>query len=223
MCLEALPSFFSSQRLFSLDKGASNRGSYGLPFLLPLPPPYSSCARGAVEWRCVVFCFSLMRSGLFLSVSFWRGYSPRPEVFTIARHANRNRGPRHRSVGILSPLHFLFSLFTLSSLQNAVMTFEEEKMAFALATLKAAEKRCSSNSPITTGGHSSGLGGRLSSSPSFSSLQSMKSRFQGLLQGQHQQQGYTRETTKVSPRSELQRKAKKTISIFYVVQPPNNL
>ena len=87
------------------------------------------------------------------------------------------------------------------------MTFEEEKMAFALATLKAAEKRCSSNNPIS-GGHGGGrgghggLGGRLSSSPSFSSLQAMKSRFQGLLQGQ-QQQGYTRETTKVSPESEL--------------------
>ena len=84
------------------------------------------------------------------------------------------------------------------------MTFEEEKMAFALASLKAAEKRCSSNSPTATaGGHNGlGLGGLLSSSPSFSSLQSMKSRFQGLLQGQ-QQQGYTRETTKVSPESEL--------------------
>ena len=86
------------------------------------------------------------------------------------------------------------------------MTFEEEKMAFALATLKAAEKRCSSNNPIS-GGHAGrgghgGLGGRLSSSPSFSSLQAMKSRFQGLLQGQgqgQQQQGYNGETTKVSP------------------------
>ena len=100
------------------------------------------------------------------------------------------------AVGILSQLNFLLSL----SSQNAVMTFEEEKMAFALATLKAAEKRCSSNNPIS-GGHG-GLGGRLSSSPSFSSLQAMKSRFQGLLQGQTQQ-GCSRVGAKVSSRGEL--------------------
>ena len=79
------------------------------------------------------------------------------------------------------------------------MTFEEEKMAFALAALKATEKRCSSNSPTAA----PGLGGRLSSSPSFSSLQAMKSRFQGLLQGQtQQQQGCSREGAKVSSRRE---------------------
>ena len=85
------------------------------------------------------------------------------------------------------------------------MTFEEEKMAFALAALKAAEKRCSSNSPTAATAAAPGLGGRLSSSPSFSSLQAMKSRFQGLLQGQthQQQQGCSREGAKVSSRGEL--------------------
>ena len=48
--------------------------------------------------------------------------------------------------------------------QNALMTFEEEKMAKSSATLRAMEKRCSSN---------------LSWSPSFSSFQSMKSRLWG--------------------------------------------
>ena len=79
-------------------------------------------------------------------------------------------------------------------------------MAFALAALKAAEKRCSSNSPTAaTAAAAPGLGGRLSSSPSFSSLQAMKSRFQGLLQGQthQQQQGCSREGAKVSSRGEL--------------------
>ena len=47
MCLEALPSFFSSQRLFSLDKGASNRGSYGLPFL---PSPSASSLLKLRAW-----------------------------------------------------------------------------------------------------------------------------------------------------------------------------
>ena len=46
--------------------------------------------------------------------------------------------------------------------QNAVMTFEEEKMALALSTLRATEKRCSND---------------LSWSPSFSNLQqSVRSR-----------------------------------------------
>ena len=109
----------------------------------------------------------------------------------MARRANR----------ILSlPTNSLHSLFPLPPPQNAVMTFEEEKMAFALAALKAAEKRCSSNSPTAaTAAAALGLGGRLSSSPSFSSLQAMKSRFQGLLQGQTgQQQGCSREGAKVS-------------------------
>jgi len=55
------------------------------------------------------------------------------------------------------------SLFWL--FQNALMTFEEEKMAKSLTTLRAMEKRCSSN---------------LSWSPSFSSFQSMKSRIWGV-------------------------------------------
>ena len=49
-------------------------------------------------------------------------------------------------------------------LQNALMTFEEEKMAKSLTTLRAMEKRCSSN---------------LSWSPSFTSFQSMKSKLWG--------------------------------------------
>ena len=53
--------------------------------------------------------------------------------------------------------------------QNAIMTFEEEKLALALATLRATEKRCMSDvtsaSPTTW------------SVPSFSNLhQSVKSR-----------------------------------------------
>ena len=69
------------------------------------------------------------------------------------------------------------------------MTFEEEKMVAALATLKATEKKCCAalyNPPPPApssfgiaGGSSSGSG--LPISPSFSSLQSMKSRVQGLL------------------------------------------
>ena len=79
------------------------------------------------------------------------------------------------------------------------MSFEDEKMSFALATLKATEKRCSSSSPTGGGGGggSGSLVGRLSSSPSFSSLQSMKSRFQGLLLGP-QQGGGVEEAKKVS-------------------------
>ena len=47
-------------------------------------------------------------------------------------------------------------------LQNAVMTFEEEKMSLALSTLRTAEKRCTSD---------------ISWSPSFNNLQqTVKSR-----------------------------------------------
>ena len=77
------------------------------------------------------------------------------------------------------------------------MSFEDEKMSYALATLKATEKRCSSSSPTVGSGGGGSLVGRLSSSPSFSSLQSMKSRFQGLLLGP-QQGGDAEETKKVS-------------------------
>ena len=58
-------------------------------------------------------------------------------------------------------------------LQNALMTFEEDKMAKSLTTLRAMEKRCSSN---------------LSWSPSFSSFQSMKSRLWGAQAGLSHQQ-----------------------------------
>ena len=57
--------------------------------------------------------------------------------------------------------------------QNALMTFEEDKMAKSLTTLRAMEKRCSSN---------------LSWSPSFSSFQSMKSRLWGAQAGLSHQQ-----------------------------------
>jgi len=56
---------------------------------------------------------------------------------------------------------------------NALMTFEEDKMAKSLTTLRAMEKRCSSN---------------LSWSPSFSSFQSMKSRLWGAQAGLSHQQ-----------------------------------
>ena len=49
--------------------------------------------------------------------------------------------------------------------QNAVMTFEEEKMVLALATLRATEKRCA-----TSSSYSPSL---LTSSPSFSSFQNL--------------------------------------------------
>ena len=61
-------------------------------------------------------------------------------------------------------IHHFYALFSLFPLQNALMTFEEEKMAKSLTTLRAMEKRCSSN---------------LSWSPSFTSFQSMKSKLWG--------------------------------------------
>lgn len=77
------------------------------------------------------------------------------------------------------------------------MTFEEEKMAQALSALKAMEKRCSAP-PGTGGGFSANGGGGgtggMSFSPSFSSLQSMKSRVQGLL-GASQSGGQDKATT----------------------------
>ena len=67
---------------------------------------------------------------------------------------------------------FIIMVFSFY-LQNALMTFEEDKMAKSLTTLRAMEKRCSSN---------------LSWSPSFSSFQSMKSRLWGAQAGLSHQQ-----------------------------------
>ena len=57
-------------------------------------------------------------------------------------------------------------------LQNALMTFEEEKLALALATLRATEKRCLSDASTANASTNAW------SVPSFSHLQqSVKSRF----------------------------------------------
>ena len=74
MCLEALPSFFSSQRLFSLDKGASNRGSYGLPFL---PSPSASSLLKLRAW--------CSRGAAFCSVSLSHAFWPLSFGFLLAR------------------------------------------------------------------------------------------------------------------------------------------
>ena len=62
------------------------------------------------------------------------------------------------------------------------MTFEEEKMCHALSTLRATEKRCNSSG---SAGYSAApnLGGGMTASPSFSSLQGVRSRFQALVGG----------------------------------------
>ena len=83
---------------------------------------------------------------------------------------------QHQNIQLLqcnnSSLEYLI-MVCFFYLQNALMTFEEDKMAKSLTTLRAMEKRCSSN---------------LSWSPSFSSFQSMKSRLWGAQAGLSHQQ-----------------------------------
>lgn len=90
-----------------------------------------------------------------------------------------------------SPL-VCFSFF----LQNAVMTFEEDKMSQSLVALRAMEKRCCSTSyppPSSSSGSSgnsnisNGFSG-MTLSPSFSSFHGMKSKMQGLFSSIPEQQ-----------------------------------